>query len=274
MDDLITRHLRHTQAAGFSDHTIGDRRYVLAALDRDLPFGLVSATVEELEDWLANPKWKPETRATYFGHIVGFFTWACRPDRPQLDYNPAAGLARPKVHKGVPRMPEDAEVAYALATAPDPWRRCMTIAAYGGLRCEEIALLERQHITEERIIVLHGKGRKQRYVPTHPRIWASVCALPPGPVVGPKPRTGAPADAHWVTMGGAAAFDRIGLPQITMHWLRHWFATRALDGGANLRVVQELLGHSDPGTTARYTHVRDEQCTAAIRALPDLPASK
>jgi integrase/recombinase XerD len=61
---------------------------------------------------------------------------------------------------------------------------------------------------------------------------------------------------------------RVGV-DVTAHDLRHWFATKQLRGGANLRTTQELLGHSSPATTAIYTEVDEDLMRAAVTGLPD-----
>lgn len=272
MNDRIEQHLRSAQAAGLSDRTVGDRRIVLHCVDRDLPFGLCEATIEDLEDWLANPKWRPATRATYYGHIAAFFAWAQA--RGKIDYNPAECLTRPRVPETLPHLPPDAALTDVLSRAPDPWRRYVLIAAYAGLRAAEIAALELRDVTEQIITVRGGKGGKDRAVPTHPDIWQAIRCLPAGLIAAPCPDGRAP-DGHWISQRGSEVITRLGYREITMHWWRHWFATSMLNAGVNIRVVQQLMGHSSVATTARYLHTSDRQRQMAISALPILlPASK
>lgn len=265
MRDLIEAHVRHIQSRGFSERTIDDREEVLRRVHAALPFGLERATIEELEDWLAHPGWSAQTQATYYGHIRGFFAWACDPRRPTLDYDPSAALTRPRIPKRTPRPCTDAELAHALANLTDSWRRCVELAAFAGLRCFEIASQRREHITEEHITV-HGKGGKVAPVPTHPVIWRSVRDLPPGPVV--TTMTGRPASAWYISVEGSRALRAIGLDGVTMHRFRHWLGTSTLRRGGNLRVTQELLRHESITSTAIYTAVADEERRAAIHALP------
>lgn len=263
--DLIEMHLQHLRAAGMADNTIDDRRKLLHRLNCELPMGLEQATVEELADWLAREGWSVQTRATYYGHIRGFFVWACDPLNPRLDYDPSRSLSRPKVPAGVPRPVTDAELAYALEESTEPWRRRVLLAAYAGLRCVELASIRRQDITVTNLTIT-GKGGKTRVVPTWPEIWRTVHPLPPG-VLDTR-------NADCISRDAGPYFDRIGLPEITMHRFRHWFATTALANGADLRTVQELMGHASPATTAIYCQITDEQRRTAIAALPILTTAR
>src|SRR5687767_4674155 len=138
MTDLIERHVAHITQAGLSVNTIDSRRDLLKRMDAELPMGLELATVEELTHWLARDGWSRQTRATYFGHVKSFYDWACDPRNPHLDWNPAASLTRPRVPKGLPKPCTDDELAYVLAN-PGMLLIPITLAAYAGLRCCELA---------------------------------------------------------------------------------------------------------------------------------------
>jgi integrase len=262
MTDLIHAHLAHIRAGGFAANTIEDRGKVLRRLNDELPMGLDRATVEELAGWLAHDAWTAQTRATYYGHLRGYFTWACDPLNPQLDYDPSASLIRPRVAPTVPRPTSDAEVAHALEHAADPWRRMVALAAYAGCRSFELAIIRREDVTPIQIIIT-GKGGKQRAVPTSPIVWRAVDGLPAG-----RLHPGRTADN--ISTNAGIYLRHLGLAGVTLHRYRHWFATTLLRNGADLRTVQELMGHSSPATTAIYTQVSDEQRRTAIAALPAL----
>lgn len=266
MTDLIAKHLAHITSQGLSSNTIQDRGKVLQRLDRDLPMGLQEATVDELADWLAGPTeppvWSAQTRATYRGHVVGFFRWACDPHRPYLDWDPSASLPRPKVPQGIPHPCTDEELAAILSRSSAFWNRLAMLAAYAGLRCCELATIDRRDINDDRLIVV-GKGGKERAIPTAPQIWQVVEPLPPGPIAKGL-------DPDQVSRIGIQVIRRADVDRVTLHWLRHWFASTLLDQGVDIRVVQELLGHSSVATTAIYTRVSSRQREMAIRTLPTL----
>lgn len=265
MCDLIEPHLRHLVAAGFSANTVDDRRSVLRRVDRDLPMGIVDATVPELDDWLAQFNTN-QTKATYYGHIVGFFSWACGGDDPWLDWNPTTNLKRPKVQRTVPRPVSDEQVGVMYAEAREPFRLFGLLGAYAGLRAFEISGIDRGDFTPEWIYV-HGKGGKHATVPTHELVWRAVQALPRGAVA--RGKTGVRLSPTRVSSLFGREMRRIGLEGVSLHRLRHWLGTRSLQGpGGNLRTTQELLRHSSPATTAIYTQVTDEQRRSAVSALP------
>lgn len=270
MNLWITGHVRTLTGRGFAATTIADRIEVLQRLDRDLPMGLIQATVEELEDWLARPGWSNQTKATYYGHIVGFYNWAADPAREQhLSYNPAASLSRASVPPTVPRPVSDEELALVLDKAQGRWKLYCLLAAYAGLRCCEIATIRREDFTRTHITVT-GKGGKQAIIRNHAVIWRAVEHLPAGPVAR---KARGPADAMYVSSQTSKYLNRIlGPNAITLHRLRHWYATNLLRAGANLRVVQEQMRHSSPKTTAIYTDVTDGERAIAVNALPDFTA--
>lgn len=276
--DLVALHLAHLRSAGMADTTVTDRGEVLARLDRDLPCGLYHATTEELEGWLAGPSerpWSRQTRATYWGHIVGFFRWAASPDRPVgLDWDPSAGLVRPVVPARQPRPISVTQLTLARERLPRPWKLYMELAAFAGLRAIEISRLDREDVDREEILVRRGKGDRARSVPTVPELWQAIQPLPAGPVARVNGRRASPA---YISIRTAAQLDEIGLEDVTLHRARHFFATYLLDAGADIRSVQMAMGHGSLQTTAGYlaqTRRQRAQLSRAMCALPSLaPAS-
>lgn len=276
MTNLIAHYEAHMRAAGYSRNTVEDRGKLLRRLDVDLPLGLAEATTEEIADWMAQvgsdrDPWSQKTLATYYDGIRGFFVYHCDPGKPVgLDWDPSAGLTRPRAPRGVPRPVTDDQLAEALGRAAEPWRTYVLLAAYGGMRPFEISRQDRRHITEESVTIINGKGGKSRIVPTFPLVWHAVRDLPPGLVAQPS-STGR-LDADYISSETSRYLrERLKLPGgMTLHRCRHWYATTLLGRGANLRVVQELLGHASPATTAIYTQITDEQRRIAVAALPAL----
>lgn len=264
--DVIDIHLTHIRAAGLAATTIETARFVLNKANRELPHGLACATDEELAGWLANDRWVTKTKATYHLHITRFFRWAAGGRDPWISYDPSAGLARPRPPRGRPHPPTDDVARRCVTDAQPPHLLVCRLAAYAGLRVHEAGKAQRRDITEERIRVV-GKGGKERLIPTHPRIWQLVEPMPPGLLVTrPDGRRYTARD-----LSSAANYHlahRVGV-EVTVHGLRHWFATKQLRGGANLRTTQELLGHSSPATTAIYTEVDEDLMRAAVAGLPD-----
>lgn len=274
MTDFIASHATHCRQAGMSPVTIRDREELLHRLDAELPVGLIEATTEELSDWLARPHWAAETKKTYYTHIVGFFRWISDPARPVgIDRDPSAGLIRPKVSRGLPKPVTDDELRQALTDLERPWTLYVRLAAYAGLRAAEIAQLDRRDIGEKQIRV-KGKGGKYRIVPTHAEVWQAVRLMRPGPIA--LLGSGLVMNADQMSSRCIRQFAKIGMPDVTLHRYRHWYATmllrpRELGGaGADLLTVSQLMGHSNPNTTAIYALIADEQRRIAVAALPVL----
>lgn len=271
MTDLIASHLTRCRAAGLSPVTIRDREELLQRMDAELPCGLKYASVDELQDWLARKGWCQETRKTYYNHAVGFY----RDPRiiEQVGWDPSAGLIRPKATKYLPKPVTDDELRRALIHLPRPWSTYVALAAYGGLRAAELAALDRRHITEDSILVDHGKGNKSRRVEMSTELWPKVRLLPPGPIA--LLGSGRVMTPEQMSARVRYRLDQVGLPDVTLHRFRHWFGTALVRSGVNLLVVSELMGHANPNTTKVYALITSEQRRLAVNALPALaPASR
>jgi integrase/recombinase XerC len=233
--------------------------------------GLGHATTEELEDFLARARAK-ETKASYYGHITAFFKWACDPKRPRIDYDPSDGLCRPRVPRGIPKPCTNEQLAFAMNELPQPWLSYVALAAYAGARCCEIATIERSAVNRNETRIL-GKGGRTRIVKTHSELWRVIEPLPDGPIARKIHAPGRP-DADYVSSMTRMTLARIGLPGVTLHRFRHWYATIQLravkygGAGASLRVVQENMGHLSISSTAIYTFVTNEERADAIDSLP------
>ena len=191
--------------------------------------------------------------------------------------NPAASLQLPRRARTLPRAlsPSETErlIEAATGTSPRTLRdRALVELLYGaGLRVSEATGLEKGSVSlEERIVRVVGKGGKERLVPLgRPAAEAVRRYLALGrPHLDRRYRPDLFLNARGGALTRAGAFlilkklaDRAGLEpgRVHPHLLRHSFATHLLEGGADLRSVQEMLGHADLGTTERYTHVSDRR---------------
>lgn len=226
-----------------------------------------------------------------------YFGWASRSGFVGVD--PAAGLGAPSGGGRLPRVLKSAELSTLLDGPDDapvdeddvhegdsdgplqdrPLRdvrdQVIVELLYGsGLRVAELCGLDLDDVSlERREVRVLGKGSKERVVPlSDPAVWAlgewlggarreflaevapdADSARAPAPVlVNMRGRRMGPRDVRRV-------LDRRSAEPTHPHALRHTFATHLLDGGADLRIVQELLGHADLGTTQLYTHVSRER---------------
>lgn len=270
MSDLIVAYLAHLRAAGFSPATVRDRDFLLRRVADELPHGLDNASGDELAVWLGRDGWSRWTRYTYWESLFAFYTWAASGRCPHLDFNPMTELTRPRAPLCEPRPVSDEQLLVGLGM-PRPWHTAVILAAYAGLRCAEIARLTRDDVDELTLCVVR-KGGKVMQLPVHSLVWQEIRDMPAGPCVRrPSGRAYSPGS---LSAKASAAFVRAGLRGVTLHRFRHYFATRLLlprelgGAGADVRTVQELLGHASVTSTQVYTRVTDRQRHLAVSALP------
>ncbi len=230
--------------------------------------------------------------ARHVGAIHTFYRWTARSGR--MPVNPAELLGSPKVVNRLPVVLRREEAA-ALAEAPTPEdvgadplaelppleravllrdRAALELLYGSGLRVGEVAslTLDRVDLDRERILV-RGKGDKERELPMSDysvRAVSDYLRLGRGAMSGEDTRTlffnrrrkpFTERDSR--AMVGQYAERLLPGRRVTPHTLRHSFATHLLEGGADIRVVQELLGHASVATTQRYTHVSRGRLFAA-----------
>jgi integrase/recombinase XerC len=203
-----------------------------------------------------------------------YFAWALATGLVEAD--PAVSLSVPKGPSRLPRVLHDAELDALLRPAePVEGREHLAVRdqavvelLYGsGLRVSELCSLRPTDLDlDRRQVLVWGKGDKQRRVPlSQPaadalRQWLEVVRpqlvdtrSPESPLfVNQRGNPLTPRDVRRL-------LDRRARAPVNPHALRHTFATHLLDGGADLRSVQELLGHADVGTTQIYTHVSTDR---------------
>ena len=258
--------------------TVDAYRRDLAQLSawRQGPVG--QTTTEELERWLAEMRAAGLAATTVARRVAALRSFF----RHQMllgarDDNPAAALQLPRRARTLPRTlsPAEAErlIDAANGTTPRAMRdRALVELMYGaGLRVSEATGLHRRSVDlEDRLVRALGKGSKERLVPLgRPAIDALRRYIAMGrPHLDCRNRPELFLNARGGPLTRAGAFlilrrlaEKAGLePQrVHPHLLRHSFATHLLEGGADLRSVQEMLGHADLSTTELYTHVSDRR---------------
>jgi integrase/recombinase XerC len=205
--------------------------------------------------------------------LRSFFRWACR--EGHLVNNPTRGLPSPKTPRSLPRaltLTDTEKLLEADAEASFLERdRAMFEFLYAtGLRVSELAALDLDDLDlAQRLVRVFGKGGKERIVPFGESAADALRAyLPERQTVRMRWRSDESEDPVFVNQRGgrltARSVARIlksrlrqaGLPaDISPHALRHTFATHLLSAGADLRAIQELLGHASLSTTQKYTHL-------------------
>ena len=251
---------------------------------------LTDIDLELLREWLWRATKRGDARSTIARRTAaarGLFAWALETGRIQKD--PSVRLIAPKRGRTLPQV----ATAEGLATTLDAARLAaqegdpialrnyaLLELLYGsGIRVSELCGLDIDDIDlARRTARVLGKGAKERVVPFGAPAAASLDAY----LVRGRPALVARADAaprgalflgaRGARLGTRAAYDVVARTvslgaggTFGPHALRHSAATHLLDGGADLRAVQEMLGHASLGTTQIYTHVSSERLTATYR---------
>ncbi len=293
MADALGRYERHlVSERDLTDHTV--RAYlgdVTGLLDHAARLGLADVSeldLRTLRSWLAKQQSMGKSRSTMARRATAarvFTAWLVRGGLIQVD--PGAALGSPKAHKTLPPVlrPDEAAELIQLATqladdgSPVGLRdvAMLELLYATGIRVGELAGLDVDDLDCDRNVVrVFGKGRKERTVPFgQPAARSLDRWLSDG-----RPRLhdtgGGPAlflgvrgkriDQRAVrTLVHQRIAEVPGAPDIGPHGLRHTAATHLLEGGADLRAVQELLGHASLATTQLYTHVTTDRLRRAYQ---------
>ncbi len=280
-DPLIERFLDNLWAErGLSDNSLQSYRHDLLSLnDRLAEQGktLTSASREDLLAVLAGEVRQgksPRSISRYLSAYRQFYRWLVREGTIKAD--PVALIESPKTGRGLPKALTEDQVESLLA-APDTGTmlgmrdRAMLELMYAtGLRVSELVGLELSNLNlNQGVIRVIGKGQKERLVPigdeAHDSLNLYLSSGRPEILKGVQTdsvfvttrKAGMTRQAFWYMVNRYAALCDISR-KLSPHMLRHSFATHLLNHGADLRVVQLLLGHSDLSTTQIYTHIARE----------------
>lgn len=285
--DEFARSLTAVSPATLDAYSRDLRSFVTWAerLGLDGPAAVDRQTLRRYLAYLATRGTARRTMARRASALRRYFRWARRTGLVPDD--PSTGLSAPKGEARLPRVLRPDELRHLIPDGAAPHGEGDTNAAvslrdtallellYGsGLRIAEATALDIDEVDlAGGKVTVWGKGGKQRTVPLSEPATAALSrwlgegrrammteASPAAAVfLNRRGRRLTPRDARRIV-------DRRSASPTHPHALRHTFATHLLDGGADLRVVQELLGHADVGTTQRYTHVSKERLRSVFDA--------
>lgn len=172
-------------------------------------------------------------------------------------------IHRPKRSKLLPNVLSKEEVKKILDAPTFLKHKAMLSLMYScGLRCGEILKLKPEHIVAERniLVIKQSKGRKDRIAPLSDKtiklLRTYFTAFKPTVYLFEGEKVGNPYDERSLQKVLKQSIAKAGIKKpVTLHWLRHSYATHLLESGTDLRYIQEILGHSSSKTTEIYTHV-------------------
>ena len=284
--ELLHAYARHLGAErGRSPHTrrayLGDVRNLLTfAAGRGIG-EIDELRIADLRAWLGEQADAGAARSTIARRAASartFLGWAAHTGRIPTD--PSLRLVAPKRHSALPDVLKQGEagqlldIAAVRADDADPIhvrdRAMLELLYASGIRVGELAALDVDDLDlDQRVVRVMGKGSKERVVPFGEPArsslvpWLSVRSTLATATSGPAlflGRRGRRVDARQVRSTVHEMLSHLpNAPDLGPHGLRHSAATHLLEGGADLRMVQELLGHASLATTQLYTHVSVER---------------
>ncbi len=284
------RHL--VSERNLASHTVkaytGDIAALLEHADRLGLTGIGELDLRTLRSWLAKQQTMGRSRTTLARRATAarvFTGWLARTGRTPTDVGSALGS--PKPHQTLPsvlRVDEAHQLVAAATTLADDGSpvglrdvAMLELLYATGMRVGELCGLDVDDVDRDRNVVrVFGKGRKERTVPFGQPAAAAIdawvgrgrgqLARPgSGPALFLGARGGRIDQRAVRTLVHRRIADVPGAPDLGPHGLRHTAATHLLEGGADLRSVQELLGHASLATTQRYTHVTTDRLRKAYR---------
>lgn len=269
---------------GLAENTLSAYRNDIAGFSGWLAHSdkhLLSAGLGDVQQYLANKfetGYKSRTSARLLSTLRRLYAWLLRERR--LDEDPTRLLESPKAERSLPLTLNEKQVE-DLLDAPDTGddigyrdRAMLEVLYATGLRVSELVNLQLSQLSmEPGVMRIIGKGNKERLVPVGEVALEWLAAylrhvrpsllqnrpVATNAVFVTRRGTAMTRQAFWYMIKRYAPVAGIDPEKLSPHTLRHAFATHLLNHGADLRVVQMLLGHSDISTTQIYTHVADQR---------------
>jgi site-specific recombinase XerD len=269
---VIRSFLDDGHARGLSDATLDGWRRTLHRMTTWADGPILFLSTDDLRRWA---RWQavevlPQTLHGYIVCLRAFYGWACRIG--MLPDDPSTPIDLPRLPKHLPDPIAERALAVCLSEAPADLKAAFGLAGFAGLRACEIARLSWPSVRwAERVLRLDGKGDKERVVPMSTALAELLATIPSeghrrGPVVIRRDGGRGHNSPHTVSQRASTWLKDHEIPW-TLHKMRHRFASELVDRGADLRTVQELLGHASLTSTQIYTRVRPERLRAAVEAV-------
>lgn len=260
---------------GRSSKTLAAYESDLHLADAAINGGLINATDSDIQQYLASLPDKSTSIARKASALRGFYKFLML--EKIIEKNPTKNLELPRRNRSLPKFLSVDEIELLISSAGDTrnsvrLRAMLELLYASGLRVSELCELQCTAILGNKLLI-HGKGAKERIVPMHGGAihalnqWMEMRGDNPSKYVFPTySKTGhITRDGFFKILKKCAVLSGIAPERVSPHVLRHSFASHLLAGGANLRVIQTMLGHEDISTTQIYTHVLPEHLRETVR---------
>ncbi len=241
---------------------------------------LLEATNEDIQNYLSHLPDKASSVARKASALRTFYKFLML--EKIITKNPTTTLELPKRGRALPKYLSPEEIELLISSSGDIKTsvrlKCMIELLYAsGLRVSELCELPMSANLGDKLLI-HGKGAKERLVPMHEAAqdalhkWLELRGDEDSKYVFPtKSKTGhITRDGFFKILKKCAVLAGIDPHRVSPHVLRHSFASHLLAGGANLRVIQTMLGHEDISTTQIYTHVLPEKLRDTVESAHPL----
>lgn len=241
---------------------------------------LLNATNDDIQKYLSHLPDKPSSVARKASALRTFYKFLML--EKIITKNPTANLELPKRGRTLPKYLSPEEIELLISSAGDIKTsirlRCMIELLYAsGLRVSELCELPLSANLGDKLLI-HGKGAKERLVPMHEAAqdalhkWLNLRGDIDSKYVFPtNSKSGhITRDGFFKILKKCAVLAEIDPQRVSPHVLRHSFASHLLANGANLRVIQTMLGHEDISTTQIYTHVLPEKLRDTVESAHPL----
>lgn len=234
---------------------------------------LRAVTVADVQGFAAGLGGAESSKATRISAVKSLLSYAHRTG--YVPFNVGAAVEVPKAKATLAeRIIPEADVHRLFALEPTARNRALLRLLYvSGARVSELVALRWRDVRPREAggqITLYGKGRKTRAVFLPESVSTELTALRDGATDNAPvfvSRKGGPLDVSAARRVVYAAGKRVGIANVSPHWLRHAHASHALDRGAPIHLVQATLGHASVSTTSRYLHARPNDSSARYLAV-------
>ena len=245
---------------------------------------LLNASAQDIQNYLAHLPDKPSSIARKASSLRTFYKFLML--EKTITKNPTTNLELPKRGRALPKYLSPEEIELLISSSGDiktsARLKCMLELLYAsGLRVSELCELPMSANLGDKLLI-HGKGAKERLVPMHEAAqdalhkWLNIRGETDSRYIFPtNSKSGhITRDGFFKILKKCAVLAGIDPHRVSPHVLRHSFASHLLAGGANLRVIQTMLGHEDISTTQIYTHVLPEKLRDTVEHAHPLAHNK